>query len=59
MILNVFTKQKDVLDAICALHGFETKNKMRPHNMVQQVHARKATCYFWVFQKCERRNFRR
>lgn len=31
---------------------------MRPHNMVNQNHARKAHSYFWVFEKCGRKNKR-
>jgi len=32
------------------------RNRMPPPKMKQQVHARKAHCYFWVFKKCDRRN---
>lgn len=34
-----------------------SKNRMRPYNMRNQFHARKAHSYFWVFKKCNRSNY--
>lgn len=31
-------------------------NRMKPHNMVNQHHARKFHSYFWVFEKCRKKN---
>lgn len=33
-----------------------TKNRMKPHNFVNQQNARKHHNYFWVFQKCKKKN---
>ena len=46
-------------------HGFyaldlfvlTNSRRMKPYNMKQQDHARKAHCYFWVFKKCGRKNY--
>lgn len=40
------------------LFVLHTPNRMKPHNMVAQHHARKTHSYFWVFKKCDRRNYR-
>lgn len=37
----------------------ETKNRMRPHNLIEQHHVRKTHCYFWVFEKCKRQNHKK
>lgn len=34
------------------------RNRMKPHNLERQVHARKATCYYWVFKKSNQKNHR-
>lgn len=35
------------------------RNRMKPHKMKHQNHARKAHCYFWVFEKSGKHNHRR
>jgi tRNA G10 N-methylase Trm11 len=42
----------------CDLFVLVNRNRMTPHNLKRQVHARKATCYYWVFKKSERKNHR-
>jgi len=34
------------------------KKRAKPHNMVEQIHSRKAHTYFWIFEKCRKRNRR-
>lgn len=31
-------------------------NRMKPHNMKNQLHSRKCHSYFWVFEKCRKKN---
>ena len=38
------------------LFVLKTKNKAKPHNMTQQLHARKNHSYFWVLQKIKKNN---
>lgn len=33
-------------------------NRLKPHNMKEQHHARKSHCYFWVFTRQKRKNYR-
>lgn len=33
-------------------------HRMRPYGMQRQDHARKANCYFWVFKKAKKKNYR-
>ena len=35
-----------------------SKNRLKPHNMRQQDHVRKAHSYYWVFEKCGKNNKR-
>jgi hypothetical protein len=35
----------------------KNENRMKPHNMGEQIHARKSHCYFWVFKKSYKNNY--